>query len=218
MAFWRLVHMSDLVRSTDHVVEEPSSGDAVREWLLQDRPLDAADPTWVPCDSGLIGPDGVAVRVLDPARVCLKRHGGWLPHASLAVERVVAPLLARAGVTEFRLPEEHQEALLYSVGGVFEAHVDRRLGLDHMGTLLLVAPSADLQGGVLYSMEADGPRRFVAVGPGDGGEPYAAFVPLGVPHRVSEVTRGSRVVGKAAVFGKKLGTGEFPPARMRRMD
>jgi hypothetical protein len=89
------------------------------------------------------------------------------------------------------------ELLLYEVGGKFKAHVDRCRGRNHVGTLLVIVPSEDLRGGALRT----GPRG-VEGGP-DPRQPTAVFLPLGVEHSVSKVTRGWRLVAKAAVFGAR---------------
>jgi hypothetical protein len=76
--------------------------------------------------------------------------------------------------------------------------VDRDRGNEHIGSLLLVTPSRDCEGGALYS----GTDRLSAAK-----GPYIAFIPLGFVHHVDKVTRGSRLVAKASVH-----TGSVLPA------
>lgn len=95
------------------------------------------------------------------------------------------------------------EVLRYSAGVGFSAHTDRVRGEHHIGTLVAVVGSADVEGGEL--MVSASKRSSVAnkqLG-GSGVRPYIAFIPLGYTHAVLPVVKGTRYVAKAAVFIKQ---------------
>ena len=50
-------------------------------------------------------------------------------------------------------PPTHPHPLRYGVGSFFSEHVDRDRGDEHVGTLLLIQPTEDCEGGLLCSGE-----------------------------------------------------------------
>jgi hypothetical protein len=87
------------------------------------------------------------------------------------------------------------EVLKYDVGSHFTSHVDRIRGAGHIGTLLIVISSSDLDGGVLTIKNMPVQRAEKS---------YMVYIPLGVHHSVSIVTKGSRYVYKTSVFSTNL--------------
>ena len=146
-------------------------------------------------------------RVLDPhQRVCevakLARPWTTADPYNHFFRTAVTPLLTDAGVA-FRgleLEPTHQELLRYGIGGHFLAHSDRALSPTHLGTLLLVLPSADMEGGELVVETGPGLQILGA----DVQSPLVVYLPLGVVHSVRPVSAGTRYVAKAAVFGRML--------------
>ena len=90
------------------------------------------------------------------------------------------------------------ELLYYDKGCMFVKHVDRKLAPNHLGTILFVFNSDDMEGGELHLEQEDGTVTVVAKDPGGC---FMVFIPLDMPHWVSEVTRGHRLVAKCPVLG-----------------
>jgi hypothetical protein len=172
--------------------ERALSGSAYHQLEL----LGYASGSFTPCDLAVA--PGVRVadakqRVSDKARV----SRGRTLYNTYGNE--IDALLYHAGVTigEGAVTLFEEEILRYKPGSFFCAHTDRQRRVGHVGTLLIVAPSSDARGGRL---------TVHGQGLGDGDEesdaaPFIAFIPLGVPHEVSMLQHGSRIVGKAAVAG-----------------
>jgi hypothetical protein len=153
---------------------------------------------WVPCDVGLLGEAGGRA-IVPSLRMCSRaadlKPGGWLQTDDGSFwEASVLKWLGSLCVdpAKANVPWDHQELLKYDVGGFMASHKDRLRGPDHVGTLLLVVPSPDLEGGQL--VVEDEPM-------GEPGRPYVVFIPVDAVHRVDPVTKGVRYVGKASVFG-----------------
>lgn len=174
---------------------------------------------FVPCDVGT--PEG---RVVDPRQRSCSRATLECPwvrarsvYGDFFYETTVVPLLTRAGVAfeHIDMPPKFQELLKYGPGDHFDVHKDRQVAADHLGTLLLVMPSEDMEGGSLRVRA----KEFVFGDDGDDADehaddaivqnlpsdkPIAVFIPLDVEHSVSAVTKGERLVAKAAVCGTWL--------------
>ena len=90
------------------------------------------------------------------------------------------------------------ELLYYDKGCMFVKHVDREVAPNHLGTILFVFNSDDLEGDELHLEQKDGTVIVVAKDPGAC---YMVFIPLDMSHWVSEVTRGHRLVAKCPVLG-----------------
>ena len=101
------------------------------------------------------------------------------------------------------------EIIKYDTGSFFSNHLDRHRGAGHLGTLLLIYPSADLVGGSLkvngkiIKVEQEGEAQ-VGVGeqsiPTPTPTPMIVYIPLGLYHEVDRITAGHRYVLKSAVF------------------
>jgi hypothetical protein len=87
------------------------------------------------------------------------------------------------------------EILKYTVGSFFDKHTDTMHHSTHIGTLLAVFPSEDLEGGDLIMEPADGEKIIISKI-----VPYLTFIPLGTIHSVSVIKKGFRIVAKAAVL------------------
>jgi hypothetical protein len=179
---------------------------------------------WRPCDVGLVDPagdpgDGAAAKTsfLRSAATSLRRAvmpslrlatvaeklkpDGWLRTGrGTFFESRVLPWLGKLCVdpTTVEVPEEHQEIMRYVEGGFMDTHTDRVRGPNHVGTLLLVVPSPDLEGGQLLMQDGPGAEEAPV---GKPGRPFVVFIPLHTPHRVTPVVKGERYVAKASVFG-----------------
>lgn len=159
---------------------------------------------WTPCD---FGATQEGYRQVDPLyRVCCKapcKPGGWISHEPKMSEGFVKFPINQYFKNQHLLhfPEDDQELLLYSEGGHFAMHVDRNRGPGHVGTVLYVLPSLDMEGGRLEAQVDPMSDDLVDLG-GDPGtnSAYVAYLPLDVPHRVTPILRGTRLVLKAAVF------------------
>jgi hypothetical protein len=165
----------------------------VQAWVLSHASLDSG-AGWSECDVGTLGADDRAV--CSSTRACRKHPArAWIADVSEPVFQAAAQVLQGGlpGLSLETVTFADWELLRYEEGGFFIAHFDRQRGPCHVGTLLLVAPSADIAGGEL--LDEDGVPAWST------GEPHVVFVPLGVRHRVAVVTSGSRVVAKAAVHG-----------------
>lgn len=90
------------------------------------------------------------------------------------------------------------ELLYYDAGCMFAKHEDRKRGDNHLGTILFVFNSDDLEGGELHLEQQDGKVVVVAADPGGC---FMVFIPLHMSHWVSKVIRGYRLVAKCAVMG-----------------
>jgi hypothetical protein len=130
--------------------------------------------------------------------------------SSWFIENTAKDLIDKSGVRidADTMQLQNLEALRYGVGGHFAEHVDRSRGKSHIGTLLFVIPSTDLEGGDLLFLNEG------STSPPSGRRPYVAFIPLGIKHAVKPVTAGVRRVLKAAVFAKHLRAGK--PLKPRR--
>ncbi len=84
-------------------------------------------------------------------------------------------------------------------------HLDRKQGPWHVGTLLLILNSEDLQGGALVADDS----RTVVDQPGA----WLVFLPLDVSHHVTRVERGERYVFTVPVFGVWVTTRDDNAAR-----
>lgn len=87
------------------------------------------------------------------------------------------------------------EILKYTVGSFFDKHTDTMHHTTHIGTLLAVFPSEDLEGGDLIIEPADGEKIIISKT-----IPYLSFIPLGTSHSVTVIKKGFRIVAKAAVL------------------
>lgn len=179
------------------------------------------DVPWTPCDHGEIGVDGAVTRLEDRSvRMCMKRQltGGWRPSDWFSHSALEIIMASGLRVNSDKVLFKNAEVLKYGVGGHFKPHVDRRLAQDHVGTLLIVVPSIDMEGGALVVKGGE-----LVVKTGDTYDnsqltrTYAAFIPLGVCHKVAPVRRGERYVLKVAVYAKLLQKGEKPKLLKRRL-
>lgn len=195
---------------------------------MQDYILKYSYPEeWVSCDLGYgTEPSGTKPRIVDKRlRDCTKAKTGWpwiqpeLTRSSVFGNQAFAHVLSSAGIspTGLEFPHEFQELIRYDIGGHFVAHCDRTLGPGHLGTLLLVMPDEDLEGGTLITkcIEVHKPRSWEALPAPTHTEvdptkiqeavsctgSYLVYIPLNVVHSVTPVTAGGRLVAKAAVFG-----------------
>lgn len=89
----------------------------------------------------------------------------------------------------FRL--EQEQILLYSTGNHFASHVDTQIDFKHIGTLCCIICSDDIEGGVLV-LESDQTIQHIPRG--------IVFIPLGMNHHVTPVTKGTRYVFKGSVI------------------
>ena len=87
------------------------------------------------------------------------------------------------------------EILKYTVGSFFDKHTDTVRHSTHIGTLLAVFPSEDLEGGDLIMEPAEGEKVIISKQ-----IPYLTFIPLDTLHSVSTIKKGFRIVAKAAVL------------------
>lgn len=105
-----------------------------------------------------------------------------------------------------------QDVLLYNAGGKFAEHTDRkrpRNGYHHIGTLVVVAPTG-FSGG---DLRLEG--KILIRG---GVEAHAwGFLPLGAPHEVTEVTKGSRVALTFGVYEPVAAPPAKPPTPSPRV-
>lgn len=187
------------------------------------------------CLAGACCGAGALPRAIDPAQPVCKRarftrdsEKGWVTLKNPTTEfcgrleeSVVVPLLRAAGLTIAGMdaPVEHQELLSYGVGGHFKTHCDRHLGPGHVGTLLMIVPEPGLEGGVLVAPARDlHSEDLHSQISADPDLLTVVFIPLGVPHAVTKVTAGGRLVAKAAVFGSPLDPGAKEPALRIRED
>jgi hypothetical protein len=172
-----------------------AAGVRVSEW---------AQGEMTPCTVGL--PDGTRARDTS-LRNCL--NCACIPWVDLPhVRECVRAVLDGACVAFKKQPPVFGdfEVLQYGVGSFFALHSDRvrvhPSGRRHLGTLLLVVPQPDCDGGklvvhVAMPYCASSTDRIVVVS-----RPSMVFLPLGVVHEVTELLAGARWVAKAAVFGK----------------
>jgi hypothetical protein len=93
------------------------------------------------------------------------------------------------------------ELLYYDKGCMFARHVDRQVAPNHVGTLLCVFNSDDLDGGELHLEQQDGSGFVTASDPGGC---FMVFIPLGMPHWVTKVLHGHRLVAKCPVLGSAM--------------
>jgi hypothetical protein len=151
------------------------------------------DGDWARCD---VGTRGSTTREYDAsARVSWRAPASspWIGEEDLMFYSA-GEVMGKAGVDLEVVTFSDFEVLRYDAGGFFETHADRERAKGHIGTLLVVASSDDLQGGLLVD-EAGRPvweRQE---------DPYIVFVPLGVLHGVTLVTKGARYAAKASVHG-----------------
>jgi hypothetical protein len=94
------------------------------------------------------------------------------------------------------------EVLKYTVGGFFAEHVDRSRGTDHLGTVLAIFGTEDVEGGDLRT-GGD------VVWPAGCRQPHLVFISLGVNHEVTRVRKGERYAAKASVFGHVDDSGDL---------
>ncbi len=177
----------------------------ITEYIMKYLPDDFA---WTPCDFGDCK-EGEAdhPRVVDPSvRSCEKARVTGSFHLNKWFTSTFQDMLVESGlkVDTDSFAFMQTEVLRYGVGGRFASHEDRRVSDKHIGTFLIVVPSADLVGGVLTVTGPSDDERKNAT------EPYIAFIPLGVPHEVSSVEAGGRLVLKTAVCARTLARGEAP--------
>jgi hypothetical protein len=89
------------------------------------------------------------------------------------------------------------QILKYEEGSHFRQHIDTMYGDHHTGTLLLVYPSEDLEGGNMHFYTVD--KREKSKTTVSYNKPYALYIPLGTFHEVDKLTKGNRIVFKSAV-------------------
>jgi hypothetical protein len=159
---------------------------------------------WEPCDVGVL--DSVtgtcASRVVDKSqRSCFRGStDAWIEKRSLVHEQHgAAELIAKALplVDLSTVGFSDWELLRYTAGGFFAEHVDRPRGDNHLGTVLAIFGTDDVEGGDLQS----GGK---VVWPRGCKVPHLVFIPLGEPHEVTRVLKGERYAAKAAVYGKMV--------------
>jgi len=171
---------------------------------------------WTPCDFGRVSAAGCC-RVVDEAqrsalRSSLDEAGPWIM-AGLGFSQPVEEKLHALGIVGVSFHHGDfsscgQELLQYNEGGHFTWHRDRVVDEEeHVGTLLLVIPSPDMEGGVLrVASSEDGSDSVDIVCPESAHTTSTAFMvylPLDTWHMVTPVTKGTRFVAKAPVLGTK---------------
>lgn len=117
------------------------------------------------------------------------------------------------------------EILHYLEGGHIETHVDRERPLKdgvHVGTLLLISLTPGSKGGFLEVKNPEEPPMFgrkkeEKLRPEPGEESLLLFLPLAVPHKVTALTKGQRVVLKAAVAIRKEALERDVPTNRRHI-
>jgi hypothetical protein len=160
---------------------------------------------WKPCD---VGNMGNSMRIVDSTlRNCVKADiSPWITSAN--EHHWVCRLLQQDRIVLESVTFANHEVLKYERNGMFKTHIDRDRGNHHLGTLLVVAGSNDLRGGVLQDgtgtdLPISGEVKSKDIVADDAAPPYAVFIPLGAAHAVTEITSGTRVVLKASVHGKR---------------
>lgn len=182
---------------------------------------------WTPCDFGRVSEAGCC-RVVDAAqrsalRSSLDEAAPWI-EAGYGFSQPVEEKLHALGIVGVSFHHGDfsscgQELLQYNEGGHFTWHRDRVVDEEeHVGTLLLVIPSPDMEGGVLkVASSEDGSDSVDIVCPESAHTTSTAFMvylPLDVWHTVTPVTKGTRFVAKAPVLGTKE---DLSKPRARRM-
>jgi predicted 2-oxoglutarate/Fe(II)-dependent dioxygenase YbiX len=174
----------------------------LHEWIQQL----VHDSHWEPCDYGKSTPTTTAAasdgctdeREVDiDVRNCHRASVALWVNSWLLDNTVKDMLTSAVRADTDSVDIRNTEVLRYGVGCHFEEHVDRVRGADHIGTLLFVVPSEDLEGGDLVIRDAEDQ-------PPTGASPYIVFIPLNVPHSVTLVTKGLRYVAKASVHARLL--------------
>jgi hypothetical protein len=171
---------------------------------------------WTPCDFGRVSAAGFC-RVVDAAqrsalRSSLDEAAPWI-EAGCGFSQPVEEKLHALGIVDVSFHHGDfsscgQELLQYNEGGHFTWHRDRVVEEEeHVGTLLLVIPSPDMEGGVLrVASSEDGSGSMDIVCPESAHATSTAFMvylPLDTWHTVTPVTKGTRFVAKAPVLGTK---------------
>ena len=142
------------------------------------------------CDFGT----GDGSRLVDKKkRVCSKKNTEW---TTAGITKNFNELLKSRLGTDIEVVLKEDEILKYEVGSHFEKHTDRIRDPNMIGTLLLVLPSNDLDGGIL---NVDGFN--IEHNPG---EHHLVYLPIGLPHSVSRIKQGTRYVFKACVYAVNL--------------
>ncbi len=170
--------------------------------------------SWTECGFGM---DGKTSR-----RVRLDENYRWIEAEYFLGEPMEEKLYA-VGVVDVGFcsgtrSASGQELFEVGLGGHFSWRHELCLGKNakgqqHLGTLLLIVPSSDLEGGLLQVAEAVTAMASataeecgtvfceIVCPPATVSTAFMAFVPLDVQLRLTPVTRGSCFVAKAPVFG-----------------
>ena len=94
------------------------------------------------------------------------------------------------------------EILRYDIGSHFVEHLDTLHGPHHIGTLLLIFPSENMEGGELFinnKYNRCNEIQDTEIKVSDYLQ-HAVYIPLGTFHRISPIINGHRIVFKAAIF------------------
>ena len=157
--------------------------------------VDLADPAWKPFGGG------------DPPRAFVRPLGtDWVK--GVGVEAV----LILAGIDWYSVRPVPAACLaLHTEGCAFDGRDTKPQCEDHLGTLMFVSNSKDLEGG-RWSLADPLDSEFEPTGK-PGGQ-FIVFLPVNTPLTLSPITKGHQLVAKAPIFGKlKPAEPDSPPKK-----
>lgn len=149
---------------------------------------DIKDFEWIDCDVGFAG------RAYDfDSRTCKKCVLDWTNMFDLT------DIFRLWNFNNIKF--EKTEVLRYDVGCFFKSHLDTLHNPHHVGTLLIIFPTDDIEGGNLTidnkhkRCDEDSSDLLVVACKA----PHIVYIPLGTFHEVDKLNAGSRIVFKAAI-------------------